>query len=86
MRGGVCWLYSYTAMCVAVKFVLEGKTRTASPTVGAKLPILMRSGQVTWVEWGWPVKQQIASADAMIVWTNCGSSFGRFDDLFLRHN
>ena len=31
-------------------------------------------------------KKQVANADAMIVWTNCGSSFGRFDDLFLRHN
>jgi len=51
-------------MCVAVKFVLDGKTRTASPTVGAKLPILMRSGQVTWVEWGSPVNLQVASADS----------------------
>jgi hypothetical protein len=52
-------------MCVAVQFVVEGKTRTAnSGVVGAKLPVLMWSGQVRWVEWGAPVKHQVASQDS----------------------
>ena len=52
-------------MCVAVQFVVEGKTRTAlSGVLGTSLPVLMRSGQVKWVEWGAPAKQQIASPDS----------------------
>src|SRR5438477_12364655 len=52
-------------MCVAVQFVVEGKTRTAlSGLLGTRLPVFMRSGQVKWVGWGAPAKQQIASSDS----------------------
>src|SRR5258708_17580308 len=52
-------------MGVAVQFVVEGKTRTAvSGVLGTSLPVLMRSGQVKWVEWGAPAKQQLASSDS----------------------
>ena len=52
-------------MCVAVQFVVEGKTRTAlCGVLGTRLPVLMRSGQVKWIEWGAPAKQQIASSDS----------------------
>jgi hypothetical protein len=52
-------------MCVAVQFVVEGKTRTAhSGVLGASLPVLTRSGQVRWVEWGAPAMQQIASSES----------------------
>jgi hypothetical protein len=62
---GPAWLYSYTVMCVAVQFVVEGKTRTAAPGVlGTSLPVPMRSGQVKWVEWGAPARQKIASSDS----------------------
>src|SRR2546421_10614959 len=52
-------------MCVAVQFVVEGKTRTAvSGVLGTSLPVLMRSGQVKWDEWGAPAKQQVDSSDS----------------------
>jgi hypothetical protein len=36
-------------MCVAVQFVVEGKTLTVvSGVLGTSLPVLMRSGQVKW--------------------------------------
>lgn len=57
----VC-LYS---MCVALKYVVDGKTRTAAAGVqGATVPVLMRSGHVKWVEWGAPAAQHISSPDA----------------------
>ena len=52
-------------MCVALKFVVDGKTRTAAAGVqGAIVPVLMRSGQVKWIEWGAPTAGHISNPDA----------------------
>src|SRR5258708_37950557 len=58
-------LYSYTVMCVALKFVVDGKTRTAAAGVqGATVPVLMRSGRVKWVEWGAPGGHHVSNPEA----------------------
>ena len=60
-QRAVC-LYS---MCVALKFVVDGKTRTAAAGVeGTTVPVLTRSGQVKWVEWGAPAGRHISNPDA----------------------
>jgi hypothetical protein len=52
-------------MCVALKYVVDGKTRTAAAGVqGTTIPVLMRSGQVKWVEWGAPVGCHISNPEA----------------------
>ena len=52
-------------MCVALKYVMDGKTRTAAAGVqGAMVPVLMRSGQVKWVEWGSPAGRPISNPDS----------------------
>src|SRR6266852_2527615 len=52
-------------MCAALKFVVDGKTRTAAAGVqGATVPVLMRSGLVKWVEWGAPPALHMSSPDA----------------------
>jgi hypothetical protein len=52
-------------MCTALKFVLDGKTRTAAAGVqGTTVPVLMRSGQVKWVEWGAPTGCHISNPEA----------------------
>jgi hypothetical protein len=50
---------------VALKYVLDGKTRTAAAGVqGAIVPVLMRSGQVKWLEWGAPTARHVSDPDA----------------------
>jgi hypothetical protein len=52
-------------MCVALKYVVDGKTRIAAAGVdGTKVPLLTRSGQVKWVEWGAPGEHHMTSPDA----------------------
>lgn len=51
-------------MCAALKYVVDGNTRTAAAGVqGATVPVLMRSGQVKWVEWGAPAGRHMSSPD-----------------------
>src|SRR5882762_3685613 len=52
-------------MCVALKYIVDGKTLTAAAGVqGATVPILMRGGLVKWVEWGAPAAHHVSSPDA----------------------
>lgn len=52
-------------MCGALKFVVDGDTRTAAAGVeGTKVPVLMRSGQVKWIEWGAPAALHQTSPEA----------------------
>ena len=52
-------------MCAALKFVVDGKTRMAAAGVqDATVPILMRSGQVKWVQWGAPAACHISNPEA----------------------
>src|SRR6266404_6129192 len=58
-------LYSYTVMCVALKYVVGGKRRTAAAGVqGATVPVVTHSGHVKCVEWGAPVGRHISNPDA----------------------
>jgi hypothetical protein len=51
-------------MCVALKYVVDGKTRTAAAGVqGVTVPVLMHSGQVRWVEWGAPTGRHVSDPD-----------------------
>jgi hypothetical protein len=52
-------------MCAALKFVVDGKTRTAAAGVqGATVPVLMRGGQVRFIEWGAPAGRNVSDPDA----------------------
>ena len=52
-------------MCGALQFVVDGKARIAAAGVqGALVPVLLRGGQVRWVEWGAPAERYISSPDA----------------------
>src|SRR5258708_3376920 len=52
-------------MCVALKFVADGKTRTATAGVqGVTVPVLMRSGQVRFIEWGAPTARHVSDPDS----------------------
>jgi hypothetical protein len=52
-------------MCGALKFVVDGETRTAAAGVlGTTVPVLMRSGEVRWIEWGAPAALHLTSPEA----------------------
>src|SRR6266850_4094405 len=52
-------------MCAGLKFVVDGKTRaTAAGVQGATVPVLMRGGQVRFIEWGAPAGRHVSDPDA----------------------
>jgi hypothetical protein len=58
-------MYAYTVMCVAVRYVVDGRMQVVACGVAdSVLPILIRSGVMRWVEWGAPRAHHVSSPDA----------------------